>query len=131
MIALLSFALSLICYGIRELALHGQLRWSKDDDGFWGERSYERKYTYDPPKDNWYYKFFKIKQRERFLFSTTFLVSLTDGYHLMQSLQFIFEALGIYLAGLVHIWNYWLYDLAFTWLSVLFLHWLTRRLLSK
>lgn len=33
---------------------------------------------------NWYYKLFKLKYKERFLFSGSFLVALTDRYHRFQ-----------------------------------------------
>jgi hypothetical protein len=34
--------------------------------------------------DNWYYRFFKLKYRERFPLSGSFLVALTDKYHRYQ-----------------------------------------------
>jgi hypothetical protein len=55
--------------------------------GFFGRNSWKRKWKYEAgrpilaPK-NWYYKFFKLKYRERFLLSSTLLVFLTDAPHL-------------------------------------------------
>jgi len=62
---------------------------------FWGTESWVRKYDHIRPyaseravilaaPDNWYYRLFKIKYKERFPLSATALVFVTDGYHLTQ-----------------------------------------------
>jgi hypothetical protein len=132
---LIFFVLSVICYGVSQLVQHGQFRWMTNDDGFWGHDSYIRKYKLVKgarlsPGVGWYYKFFKIKYKERFPLSATFLVLATDGYHLCQSLFFFFLSLGIYLTG-INIFDYWLWDFLTVWFGVLFVHWLTRQILSK
>lgn len=91
-LSFLSFALGVFCYSIKELQSHNKLRWMSDVYGFWDENSYRRKYKETKPEgwvidapNNWYYRFFKIKYKERFPLSATLLVSLTDGAHLMQT----------------------------------------------
>lgn len=124
-IPLTLLALAIACRSISELALHGKLKWSKDDSGFWGERSYYRKYAnpLDAPRDNWYYRTFKIGYKERFLLSASFLVSLTDGTHLMQSLFFIFLSLSFSIAtGL---------NFLFVWGGILLVHFVTYRIAQK
>lgn len=65
------------------------MRWPK----FFGEKSWENKYAKDgygfliEAPDNWYYKRFNIKFMEKFPFSATLLVFLTDGFHLFQGLR--------------------------------------------
>jgi hypothetical protein len=96
--SLILFALAVVCYCISQLQQHGKLRWMDNEYGFWGERSYERKYRQDwkfIPLENWYYRFFKIKRREAFPLSATLLVSFTDGYHLMQLLFKLFLCASI------------------------------------
>lgn len=66
---------------------------------FFGSDSWRRKYkrhkqsndfiylTLPAPEKGlagWYYRFFRIKYKERFPLSATVLVFLTDGYHLVQ-----------------------------------------------
>lgn len=91
MISFLSFALAVFCYSIKEAYSHNKLKWGIHTD-FWGANSWMRKYRFkgdmyhDLPPDNWYYRFFKIKYKERFPLSATLLVAFTDGYHLMQLL---------------------------------------------
>jgi hypothetical protein len=85
--------LSVIAYTIKELQAHGKLKWGKHTD-FWGNNSWMRKYIFkgnmyqDLPPDNWYYRTFRIKYKERFPGSATIFVTFTDGFHLM---QFIFK----------------------------------------
>jgi len=73
----MSLALSIVCYSVKELQAHSKLRWQKGYYGFWDEKSHYRKYKKDWSKDplgydrfpapqNWYYRFFKIKYKERF-----------------------------------------------------------------
>lgn len=66
---------------------------------FFGSHSWLLKYKPDksvlafgeyrplPPLKNWYYRLFDIEYRERFLFSTTALVWMTDGFHLFNMLM--------------------------------------------
>lgn len=90
-LSFISFALGVFCFSVKELQAHGKLKWVKDGHPFWDQDSWERKYASDdeghilPAPDNWYYRFFKIKYKERFPLSATLLVSLTDGAHLMQT----------------------------------------------
>jgi len=132
--SIISFILSIVAYGISQLQQHGKLRWTKSYNGFWGEESDKRKYKKDLSKDplgydlfrapdNWYYRFFKIKYKERFPLSSTFLVAFTDGYHHMQFWMFIFLSIGISLSIQVPFY--------YVWPGVLLINWLTRRLLSK
>lgn len=90
-LSLLSFALGVFCYSIKELQMHNKLKWMDKPIGFWGELSHLRKYKtteghlMQPRNPNWYYRFFKIRHTEKFPLSATLLVSLTDGVHLMQT----------------------------------------------
>lgn len=81
------FIFAVICYSIKELKTFGKLKWmSRFPWGFWGVDSWKRKYK-EPRQqapDNSYYRFFKIKYKERFPGSATIFVFLTDGYHLCQ-----------------------------------------------
>jgi len=131
LLALSLLAVSIACYSVRELQSHGKLRWQDDDQGFWGNNSWLRKYKsyesngvdlVDAP-DNWYYRFFKIKYKERFPLSATFLVSFTDGYHTMQSASFVS------LAGCVSLLSGIPFYLV--WPGIIFVHFLTYKLLSK
>lgn len=125
MIALLLLALSIGCYSISQLAQHGKLKWMTVlefyDYGFWGKYSNTRKYKNiakgnrfipEHPGNNWYYRFFKIKYKERFLFSTTFLINFTDGYHLCQSISFLSLAGCVSLLSGISFWYVWLGVLA-------------------
>lgn len=82
------FAAGVFFYTIKELQSFGKLKWQKGDDSFWGENSHYRKYAnpLDAPKDNWYYRFFKIGYKERSPGSATIFVMFTDGAHLCQTL---------------------------------------------
>lgn len=90
------FILAVVAYSAKELQAFNKLKWSKNDMSFWGFDSYLRKYKVKngreliAPKDNRYYKFFKIKHREKWFTSATLTVALTDGFHLM---QFFFKLL--------------------------------------
>lgn len=119
--SLLLLAISIACRSISELSLHGKLRWSKGDDSFWGEESYWRKYAspIDAPKNNWYYKFFKIGYKERWPTSATFTVLFTDAMHLFQSLFFLSLSGSFSLATGV---NFFL-----VWLGIVLVHALTYR----
>lgn len=85
---LLLLVISVISYGIKELWQHNKIIWMRKITGFWGQESWRRKYKglgYFPEyPTNFYYRFFKIKYKERFPLSATLLVFVTDGAHLMQ-----------------------------------------------
>jgi hypothetical protein len=68
-LSLISFALAIVCYAIKELQTHGKLKWSKGYYGFWDDLSHYRKYKknwkaeiYEAP-NNFYYRFSKIKYK--------------------------------------------------------------------
>lgn len=126
LIAFLLLIPAIAAYSISQLAQHGKLK-SKDIRGFWGQWSSDRKYDLwkrsgimidkvQAPK-NWYYRFFKIKYKERFPLSATALVFLTDGYHMCQFLMFLFLSLSITFA----IGFDW-YLLAGVWTGIHFVH---------
>lgn len=125
MIAALLLILAIACRSISELALHGKLRWSKGDDSFWGEESYWRKYAspIDAPKNNWYYKFFKIGYKERWPTSATFTVFATCGMHLMQFLYHLSLSASFSLATGVNF--FWV------WPSIVAIHAVTYRILQR
>ena len=122
-------ALSIACYSVRELQAHGKLRWQEDEDGFWNNNSWTRKYATDdkgffiPAPKNIYYRFFKIKYKERFPLSATFLVSITDSYHLLQSLSFLSMSGCVSLLSGIPFY--------FVWPGIIFVHALIYKLLSK
>jgi hypothetical protein len=105
-------SLALLCLSAIPAAymvLHdtGKARWFGDKLSFFGEKQYLRKYKRDPyftinewvkAPDTWYYRFFKIKYKEAFLFSATFLVSFVDAYHSSQLVMRILMSLSITLA---------------------------------
>lgn len=133
---LLFFGLAIVCRAISELQQHHKLRWQdeeKDYFSFWGRNSWVRKYKRSNGKStaifqvikkpNWYYRLFKLKYKERFPLSATFLVSITDGYHMCQSLFFIFLSLGITTStGYSFIW---------VWPGVVFVHFITYRIFQR
>lgn len=82
--SILFFIIAVIFYTISQAAIHGKIKGK-----FWDKDSYKNKYDYpvdgiEPAPQNWYYKLFKIKYKERFPGSATIFVTLTDGYHLTQ-----------------------------------------------
>lgn len=111
-LSLLCLALSIACFSISQLALHGKLKWTKDQYGFWGSKSDIRKYDFNfnmgrlPSKNNWYTRLFDIRFKERWLTSTWLTVFATDGYHHMQFWMFNFISLAFNFAvG----WNWWIF----------------------
>jgi hypothetical protein len=129
LLALLLLAIGIACYSLRELQSQGKLRWQKEDASFWGNDSWLRKYKLDDKKQlieaphTWYYRFFKIKYKERFPLSATFLVNFTDGYHAMQSASFVSLAGCISLLSGIPFY--------FVWPGIIFVHFLTYKFLSK
>jgi hypothetical protein len=86
-LSLILFCAGAVAYAIHELHAHGKLRWDNNDPyGFWGKESWLRKYEgpFETPHNTWYTKFANVKHKEAFFGSSTFLVALTDGPHLMQ-----------------------------------------------
>src|SRR5688572_13398486 len=94
-LSLLLLTHAIAAYTISQLLQHGKFI---SDSTFWGASSWKRKYKvkwlrskdgslpdfgqFVPAPNTWYYRFFKIIYKERFPLSATFLVSITDGYHL-------------------------------------------------
>lgn len=130
-LSIVLLVLAIACRTCSELSLHGKLRLSKHAGDFWSGDSWTRKYkTYenngvdivDAP-NTWYYRFFKLKYKERWPTSATFTVFLTDGYHLCQSIFFITLAASLSIALPL---NFFL-----VWGVILFVHSLTYRLLQR
>lgn len=117
---ILSFILAVICYGIRELYYHGKLKWQHSNAGFWGFHSSIRKYKYiagviQPAPNTFYYRFLKIKYKERFPLAASLLVSFTDGPHLMQLFfkLFLILTLVTYEPIFNMVWDFIIYFLLF------------------
>jgi hypothetical protein len=88
--SLLLFSIAVIFYTISQACQHGKLGWGL----FWSKDSWKNKYKLNhvgfvKAPNTWYYRTFEIRYKEKFPFSATLLVSLTDGYHLT---QFFFKA---------------------------------------
>jgi hypothetical protein len=137
-LSLLFLALSIAARSVAELQQHNKLRWQKEDTdyfSFWGRNSWVRKYAGNHKKaallervknHNWYYRFFKIKYKEAYLFSSNFLIWTTDGYHLCQMLSFSFLTLSITFA-IGFDWRL----LLGVWIGIRLVHGITYWLLSK
>ena len=71
---LIGFVLAVVFYTLSQKQTFGE------SDGW------KRKYRepFEPAPNNFYYKFFKLKYRERFPLSGSLLVSFTDKYHAYQ-----------------------------------------------
>lgn len=110
LIAFLLLIPAIAAYSISQLQQHGKLRFARIDTlkgrlSFFGYSSDKRKYrgiwngpisfTLMQPKDNWYYRTFKIAHRERWFTSTNLTVAFTDGYHMCQALFLLFLSLSI------------------------------------
>lgn len=132
-LALVFLVLAIGCYSISQLQQHGKLKWMGKGFGFWGVRSWNRKYKWDTngiviraPK-NLYYKYFaRVPFKERFPLSATLLVFTTDGYHLMQFFFFLFISLS---SGMALQLNWWL--IAVVWLLVHLVHFGAYRIFQK
>ncbi len=110
-IAAICFAMAVHAYVIISLYWQNKLsgKYTKDQWGFWGKNSWWRKYKFMLYMDHknewaamgeglpmnigkdiisrmrrWYHKTFEVKYKEKFPFSATALVFLTDGMHLTQ-----------------------------------------------
>ena len=116
LLAILFLIMAVGCRSIAELQQHGKLRWMQHGNyirSFWDEDSYLRKYkltdrgTVIPAPTTYYYKLFNIPYKERFPGSATFLVLLTDGYHLCQSLSFLCLAGSLSMFSGESFWFFW------------------------
>lgn len=112
-LALVSLVIAIGCYSVSQLQQHGKLKWSKDDESFWGWSSDKRKYkpgTKEP----------------KFFLSTTWLVFTTDGYHFAQFMAANFLSVAFTFAlG----FNWWL--LLGVWLLIHVIHATLYHLLQK
>jgi len=109
MIQIIFLSLAAACWAVMaHLLFHNKNSTPFRKHTFFGSDSWVRKYkkarnvqgiltAYDfyPPPDNWYYKTFKIDHLEKFPWSATALVFVTDGYHLFQWLFIKFILLGV------------------------------------
>jgi hypothetical protein len=138
MISLALLLLAIGCYSIKELQSHGKLKWMQHGNyrrTFWDEDSYLRKYkltensTVIKAPDNWYYRIFKIKYKERFPLSATLLVPFTDGYHLMQFFFLLFASLSVSIPLDTRLNEGW--EFFITWSLVHILHAGLYKVLSK
>lgn len=128
MISILFLSLAAVCYAVKTyLTFHNTDKRQADKYNFWGTESWNRKYKkaniigqplisynkYAAP-DNLYYSFFDIKYREKFPWSATALVFVTDGYHLVQwfMIKFIILAMTV---------SYGTYGFSFDWIEALLL----------
>ncbi len=106
------FSLAALCKALADSCAHGKNRWSKAEGDFFGHKSDERKWAdpqlrraadlpikveYGPPfaPDTWYYRFFKLKYKERFPGSATIFVAVTDCWHLANSFMVTFVSVGV------------------------------------
>ena len=114
------------CWGtMSKYLFHGD---SKNPYGFWGKESYKRKYKkssysqvgsyslVDAPNTT-YYKFFKIKYKEKFPWSATMLVFVTDGFHLAQwfMIKFIIAAITLDWRWYLIYWFAWTVMFTIIW----------------
>lgn len=102
-----------------------------DPLSFWGRKSWMRKYKLENGKlvkapNNKYYSYFNVKYKEKFPLSTTALVFVTDGAHLMQFLATTIGLFAIVVASTLCLsWSYLLivefvvlriiYSIGFNW----------------
>ena len=131
-IAMISLALAIGCRAIIELWNHDKLKWSNEGKfmrGFWDDDSYLRKYkltkesTVIAAPNNWYYRFFKLKYKERWPTSATFTVFLTDAPHFLQWIYHILLSLTVVLlTGFPYL---------IVWLGVVTIHASAYRLFQK
>lgn len=104
-LSIVLFVIGVFCYTIKELQSHGKLKGQKDDSSFWGERSWMRKWKTTNGKQLTMLQAVHTK-KEAFPLSSTALVWLTDGYHLMQFFYIKLFILSIVLYSPVFTW-YW------------------------
>lgn len=108
MVQLIFLMLAAACYAVKDhLVFHNRNTTPFRKYRFFGSESDKRKYkkapskqgilsSYDlyPAPDHWYYRVFKIPHKEKFPWSATALVFLTDGVHLFQWLFIKFMLLA-------------------------------------
>lgn len=105
-----ALVLACACYAINQLWYQYRLRWSKPfGRGLFDGMSWLRKYAYTVDKkgspspaiapNNWYYKIFKIKYKEKFPGSATIFVLFTDGMHFTQHFYIILLVISIMTSG--------------------------------
>ena len=130
-IKLIFVIIAAACWGIMSKYLfHGR---SDKPYSFWGKESWKRKYKkyeYDPSvgfkgynliaaPDTPYYRFFKIKYKEKFPWSSTLLVFITDGFHLAQwfMIKFIIAAITLDWRWYLAYWITWtaVFTSVWTW----------------
>jgi len=114
-LSIILFALSLVFYSISQMSIQGKLKWIGP---FFAENGWLTKYEgqyvdssvgvvygYTEAPNNWYYKLFNIKYKERFLGSATIFVMFTDSYHCF---QFLFLK-TIYISICLQTTHFWAY----------------------
>ena len=105
MIKLLFLLIAAALYGMMYFVAF----YTKDEDSFWSKGGWKRKYDMNTPApDNWYYKFFNLKYKEKFWLSGTVLVFLTDIFHLTQFFVIKFILLAVSVDSAFHI-NWWMF----------------------
>ena len=105
--AAIFLVLAISCYSCAQLLNHGKFKYSKPGTGFWDHDSDKRKYN-------------------KLSIYKTFMVFLSDGYHLMQWLFFNSLSLSITFAiG----FDWWL--LLGTWSLIHITHWAIYNTLKK
>jgi len=100
-LAVISYAIKEVLIFKRNNSVFTKSKW----DSFFGVSSWIRKYEVKNDKystlvkapNNWYYRKFNIKFKEKFPGSATIFVFLTDAMHFFQFLFFNFLTLGIVL----------------------------------
>lgn len=111
MIQLIFTMLAAACWAVMShLQFHNKRTTPFKRYTFFGSESWKRKYKRAPSRtgivssydlyaapDNWYYDFFGVKYKEKFPWSATALVFITDGYHLAQwfMIKFILLAMTV------------------------------------
>ena len=133
-LAILFLIMAVGCYSISQLQQHGKLKWGNYAYGFWGTNSSWLKYkpvsnegfALVPAPDTWYYQLNKLKYKEKFFLSATWLAFTTDGYHFMQFWMFNFLSLSV---TLFYGWNWWIFGGVM--IKIRLINWLTRKLFSK
>ena len=69
-------------------------------------------------KKLWYYLWlYSPRFVERFPYSSTFFVSFTDGWHLMNMFRYLFWILSVGFAMHYDPYRIWLVDILFVWMS--------------
>jgi hypothetical protein len=131
--SMIFLGLAITAYSCGQCVQHGKFKWGQRNPfGFWGSMSDGRKYKYADAlfggyskvlaPNTFYYRFFKIRYKEAYPFSATFLVAFTDIYHLSQSISFICLAFAVTGPSLMFVP---------VWLGILVINAGTYKILSK